>query len=66
MSDPNGAPAGRTILSRLTDAVLDGVFIYGAVMFANGAEQAYHPAGAMVRGIFLISCAWTLARKGRG
>jgi hypothetical protein len=56
----------RRLLRALPVVLRDLSGLSGVASATIGAWQIYHPAGFITGGLFLIACAWLLARHDGG
>jgi hypothetical protein len=54
----------RSRTTTFAGLLVDAAFIGGASLVTWGAALIYRPAGFIAAGLFLLSAAWLMARKG--
>jgi hypothetical protein len=60
MIDPDTRQRAASLVSSFMQ---DAAALTGAALITYGANLAYHPAGPIVGGLFLLGGAWLAARK---
>jgi len=64
MSEPTRPGLRARLTATAVDVLPDLAALAGAAAITRGAELAWHPAGYLVGGVFLLTGSWLFARAG--